>query len=150
MPEPCSEHETNGWVHSEGAKAKDYQIIDVQAPDNLLHIKIPIIDITELDFETDMDPRFWWVWWHMSSPYVNYGRGSHSEDCQKHDIWRCFTWDQNPDISDDERLCSHVTRNSRRTWEARNHDCTADLCSHIYITDCRNFNSILHIQILQC
>ena len=62
MPEPCSEHETNGWVHSEGAKAKDYQIIDVQAPDNLLHIKIPIIDITELDFETDIDPRFWWVW----------------------------------------------------------------------------------------
>ena len=39
----------------EGAKAKDYQNFDEQVPDNLLHIKIPSIDITEVDFETDMD-----------------------------------------------------------------------------------------------
>ena len=39
----------------EGAKAKDYQKFNVQVPDNLLHIKIPFIDITELEFEKDMD-----------------------------------------------------------------------------------------------
>ena len=39
----------------EGAKAKDYQNFNVQVPDNLLHIKIPFIDITELEFEEDMD-----------------------------------------------------------------------------------------------
>ena len=39
----------------EGAKAKDYQNFNVQVPDNLLHIKIPFIDITELEFEKDMD-----------------------------------------------------------------------------------------------
>ena len=39
----------------EGAKAKDYQTFNVQVPDNLLHIKIPFIDITELEFEKDMD-----------------------------------------------------------------------------------------------
>ena len=55
MPETCGKHEANEWVHSEGAKAKDYQIFDVQVPDNLLHVKIPIIDITELDLETEID-----------------------------------------------------------------------------------------------
>ena len=39
----------------EGTKAKDYQKFNVQVPDNLLHIKIPFIDITELEFEKDMD-----------------------------------------------------------------------------------------------
>ena len=39
----------------EGAKAKDNQNFNVQVPDNLLHIKIPFIDITELEFEEDMD-----------------------------------------------------------------------------------------------
>ena len=38
-----------------GAKAKDFQNFDDQVPENLLHIKIPSIDITELDFEIDMD-----------------------------------------------------------------------------------------------
>ena len=39
----------------EDAKAKDYQNFNNLVPDNLLHIKIPFIDVTELDFETDMD-----------------------------------------------------------------------------------------------
>ena len=55
MPEPCRKHEADQRVHSVGAKIKDYQNFDGQVPDNLLHIKIPSIDITELDFDTDMD-----------------------------------------------------------------------------------------------
>ena len=39
----------------EGAKAKDYQNFNVKVPDNLLHIKIPFIEIIELEFEKDMD-----------------------------------------------------------------------------------------------
>ena len=39
----------------EGTKAKDYQNFDDRVPDNLLHIQIPIIHITELDFEKDID-----------------------------------------------------------------------------------------------
>ena len=39
----------------EGAKAKDYQNFNVQVPDNLLHIQIPFMDITELEFEKDME-----------------------------------------------------------------------------------------------
>ena len=37
----------------EGAKVKDYKNFDDQVPDILLHIKIPSIDITELDFDKD-------------------------------------------------------------------------------------------------
>ena len=55
MPEPCRKHEADQRVHSVGAKIRDYQNFDGQVPDNLLHIKIPSIDITELDFDTDMD-----------------------------------------------------------------------------------------------
>ena len=39
----------------EGAKAKDYENFNVKVPDNLLHIKIPFIEIIELEFEKDMD-----------------------------------------------------------------------------------------------
>ena len=52
MSEPCNKQEANQWVHSKSAR--DYQTFDVQVPD-LLHIKIPSIDITELEFETDID-----------------------------------------------------------------------------------------------
>ena len=39
----------------EGTRSKDYQNFDDQVPDNLLHIKIASMDITELEFKTDVD-----------------------------------------------------------------------------------------------
>ena len=51
-PKSCTEEYAEA---KEDAKAKDYQNFDNLVPDNLLHIKIPFIDVTELDFETDMD-----------------------------------------------------------------------------------------------
>ena len=35
MSEPCNKQETDEWVHSDGALAKDYQTFDDQVPDNL-------------------------------------------------------------------------------------------------------------------
>ena len=64
-PELCNKQESDEWVHSDSAVAKDHQTFDDQIPDNLFHIKIPSIDITELDFKTDMDGNraiLWWVW----------------------------------------------------------------------------------------
>ena len=55
MSEPCNKQETDEWVHSGGALARDYETFGDKAPDNLFHIKIPFIDVTELDFETVMD-----------------------------------------------------------------------------------------------
>ena len=47
--------EDKGAKAKEGTRARDYQDFDDQVPNNLLHIKIPSMDIMELDFETDMD-----------------------------------------------------------------------------------------------
>ena len=55
MSEPCNKQEFDEWILSDGAKAKDYQTFNDKVPDNLFHIKVPSIDITELDLETDLD-----------------------------------------------------------------------------------------------
>ena len=55
LTEPFNKQEASQRVHSKCSKAMDYQSFNDQVPDNLLHIKISSIDITELDFKNDMD-----------------------------------------------------------------------------------------------
>ena len=55
LPKDKPIQESDEWIHSDSALAKDYQTFDDQVPDNLFHIKIPSIDTTEVAFKTHID-----------------------------------------------------------------------------------------------
>ena len=149
MPEPCSKHETDQRFHSEGAKARDYKNFADQVPDNLLHIMIPPIDMTEIVFEKDMDGN--------REILVSGGFG---DICQAHlssteeevivKIVRNMTYE---DVLRETRIQTYLTTSvcvppllgivggpeETETMIVQQMCAKGKLCSCIYTTDCREF-----------
>ena len=55
ISEPYIDQKNNEWDHPKGTRNRDYQTFDGNVPDSLTDIKVPTIDITDIQFKTDMD-----------------------------------------------------------------------------------------------